>query len=156
MRCDDVRSILEEIRGQEAPDSVREHLASCADCAEWWRALRVVSAGFRALAQDSVPEPSWGFPERVLRRIQEAAGQRKTAADFLERAGRRVVWATLGVTLAVLLALVVPPSGPVRASSEPDNLVVATTSTQNYSVIDVDNADISTPPVQPAVEGVKK
>ena len=92
----------------------------------------------------------------MLGRIQEAAGQRKTAADFLERAGRRVVWATLGVTLAVLLALVVPPSGPVRAVSEPENLVVATNSSENYSVIDVDNSDISTPAIQPAVEGVKK
>jgi hypothetical protein len=156
MRCDDVRTVLEEVRGQEAPDSVRGHLASCAECAEWWRAWRLVSAGFCALAQDSVPEPSWGFPERVLRRIQEAAGQSKTAADFLERAGRRVVWATLCVTLAVLLALVVPPSGPVRAASEPDNLVVTTASNQDYSVIDLDSADISTPPVQPAVEGVKK
>jgi hypothetical protein len=156
MRCDDVRTILEEVRGPEAPESVREHLASCAECAEMWRASRVVNAGFRVLARDSGPEPSWGFPQRVLRRIQEAAGQSKTAADFLERAGRRVVWATLGVTLAVLLALVVPPSGPVRASSEPDNLVVATASTENYSVIDVDNSDISTPAVQPAVEGVKK
>jgi hypothetical protein len=156
MRCDDVRTILEEVRGQEAPDSVREHLASCAGCAEWWRGWRLVSAGFRALSLDSVPEPSWGFPERVLRRLQKAAAEGKTAADFVERAGRRVVWATLCVTLAVLLALVVPPSGPVRAASEPDNLMVAATSTQNYSVIDLDSADISTPPVQPAVEGVKK
>jgi hypothetical protein len=155
MRCDDVRIILGEVRGGKAPQDVLAHLSTCAACAKWARQWRVMGAGFQALAQESIPEPSWGFPQRVVRRLQEAAESGKTAADFVERAGRRVVWATLAVTLAMILALLVPSSGPIRAASEPDNLVVA--SSQNYSVIDVDSADTSaTAPALPAVESEKK
>jgi hypothetical protein len=160
MRCEDVRTILEEAQGGTAPESVRAHLASCAGCAEWWRNWRLVSGGFRALALEAVPEPSWGFADRVVRRLREADGAGRGAADFFERAGRRVVWATLGVTLAVVLALVVPPSGPVRAASEPDNLVAQPqmASAQNYPIIDVDSVDASgtaSLPATPAVERKK-
>jgi hypothetical protein len=162
MRCEDVRTILEEVRSEDAPDSVRPHLASCAECATWWQGWRLVSAGFKALSQETVPEPSWGFSERVVRRLQEAGEAGRGAADFLERAGRRVVWATLGVTLAVVLALVVPSSGPVRASSEPEYLLAQpqVASTQSYPIVEVeniDNADTSTPqPASPGVGGEKK
>jgi hypothetical protein len=162
MRCEVVRMILEELRSGDAPDSVRGHLASCTQCAEWWQAWRMVSAGFRALSREAVPEPSWGFSERVVRRLQEAGEAGKSAADFLERAGRRVVWATLGVTLTVLLALVVPSSGPVRAASEPDYLLAQPqlASTQNYPIIEVENVDTAEPattqPVSTGVEGEKK
>ena len=147
MRCEDVRTILEEVRGPDAPESVRTHLASCATCAEWWRDWRLLSAGFRALSRETVPEPSWGFPDRVVRRLQQATEAGSVAADLLEKAGRRVVWATLGVTLAVLLALVVPPSGPVRAANDPDNLLVQqqVASTQTYPVVEIDNSDASVP-----------
>lgn len=159
MRCEDIRIILEEVRGQDAPESVRTHLVSCAECARWWQEWRLMSAGFGLLAQEAVPEPSWGFSERVLRRLEEASEGRRGAADFLERAGQRVVWATLVVTLTVVLALVVPSSGPVRAASEPESLLAQpqVASMQNYPIIDVDNADIpATPTALPDVEKEKK
>jgi hypothetical protein len=142
MRCDDVRIMLEEVRSENAPDDVRTHLASCAECAEWWREWRLVSAGFKMLSREEVPEPSWGFPERVVRRLKDAAAAGRPA-EFFERAGRRVVWATLVVTLTVVLSLVVPSSGPVRAASEPEYLSTQyqVSSTQNYPIIDPDYAD---------------
>ncbi len=110
-----------------------------------------MTEGFRLLAQDAVPEPSWGFSERVARRLNESAQAERGAADLIERAGRRVVWATLALTLTAVLALVVPSSGPVRAATEPEYLVAqpATASGQNYEIVDVDNGDDATPRATP-------
>ena len=159
MRCDDVRAILEEIRSDEVPDSVRGHLAGCAECSGWWRERRLVSAGFRALGEEPAPEPSFGFPARVLRRLEEAADAGRGVADFWERAGRRVVWATLLVTLTVLLALVLPSSGPVRGPDEAEFLLarpeVATV--RSEPIIGVDSREIFDPaPVPAGVEREKK
>jgi hypothetical protein len=146
MKCDDIRTMLEELEGGAAPEAARAHLAACRDCAEWWRDWRMMTAGFKSLAQETVPEPSWGFPERVVRRLQDSAGGRGTV-DFFERAGRRVVWATLLVTLMAVLALIVPSSGPVRAESDPEYLSTRYQAplTQNYPIVDIDNSDASAP-----------
>lgn len=125
MRCDDVRMTLEECRDGAVPETLREHLAACNKCAVWWKEWQLLSAGFRALAAESVPEASPGFSARVLRRLEEGAASSGwgAAGDFFERAGCRVVWATLLVTLTVLLALVLPSSGPVRGLSEAEYLL---------------------------------
>lgn len=145
MRCDDVRVILGESPTGEVPENVRGHLDGCAECSSWWREWRMVSAGFRALAAETVPEPSLEFSRRVLRRLEEGAEPRWGAGDFFERAGRRVVWATLLVTLTLLLAIVLPSSGPVRGPGESEFLLagseVATVRTQ--PIIDMDSVDFS-------------
>jgi hypothetical protein len=153
MKCDDVRAIMEETGERGAPEGVLTHLSSCASCAEWLKDWRTMAEGFQLLSQDAGPEPSWGFSERVVRRLNESAEAQRGAADLIERAGRRVVWATLAMTLAAVLALVVPSSGPVRAASEPEDLMVQSqnTSVQSYSIVDPDSTDDPATNAVPAV-----
>ncbi len=147
MKCDDVRVILEESRDRGVPEAVQSHLASCADCAQWWRDWQMLAQGFRLLSEDAGPEPSWGFSERLVRRLGESVESVRAGADLLERAGRRVVWATLALTLTAVLALVVPSSGPVRAATEPEYLLVQPLSApnQNSQVVDLESGDNSAP-----------
>jgi hypothetical protein len=111
MRCEDIREAA--INGQ-LEDSARQHLAVCADCRSFARAQETLQAGLRALAKESVPEPSWGFTARVLRRLDESAAEE---GEFLERVGRRVVYVATTVAAVVLLALAIPGSGPLRGSA---------------------------------------
>jgi len=115
MRCEEVRTLLEEMSRVESWGPVGEHVTHCAECrayAEDWDRLR---EGFRALAAESGPEPSTGFVTRLMRRLQESATQPGVlASEFLERIGRRVVLAGLLLALAFLMAVALPPSGPLR------------------------------------------
>jgi hypothetical protein len=113
MRCEDARIILIESEGGERPVAFREHMAVCPSCQAYANDLESLQAGFRALAAQSVPEPSWGFAARLVRRLNdlEEGGR---AVDFLEQVGRRVVYAAGLLTLLLLLALVLPASGPLR------------------------------------------
>jgi hypothetical protein len=91
--------------------------------------------------------------------VDESAETQRGVADLIERAGRRVVWATFALTLTAVLALVVPSSGPVRAASEPEYLLVQpqVASSQNYQILDVDNVDDSaSQPAQPAAPSGEK
>src|SRR3989442_15778311 len=117
MRCDEVRELLEELKTLELPAGVREHLAACAGCAAYARDWRLVRAGFVALAAEPVPEPSLGFAARLTRRLGEGVEGVKRTEQAFERAGRRMVYAALMLTLTVLLALVLPSSGPVREAA---------------------------------------
>jgi hypothetical protein len=158
MRCDEVRMMLGEVKGGELSDPVRRHLDGCRECTAWWREWRLVSAGFQALAAEPVPEPSWGFATRVVRRLEEGAETGWGVADFWERAGRRVVWATLVLTLTAILALVVPSSGPVRGQSEPDYLLAAepdVATMRSEPILDVDTQDVGVPATTPGVERKK-
>jgi anti-sigma factor RsiW len=103
---------------EEIPAAVREHLAGCPACGALAREYGLLRAGFRALAAEPGPEPSWGFAVRVLRRLEESPEEE--GAEFLERAGRRVVYATCILALTLLLALVLPSSGPVRGPTTTD------------------------------------
>jgi hypothetical protein len=146
MKCDEVQTILEESRNGIAPQEARVHLDSCADCTQWWSDWQTLEQGFRLLSRDEGPEPSWGFSERLVRRLGESVqGQR--SGELIERAGKRVVWATLALTLTAILALVIPSSGPVRAASEPEYLLLQPqlASSQNYGLVDVENSDDSAP-----------
>src|SRR3989442_11064967 len=71
--------------------------------------------GLRAVGGEEVPEASLGFATRLVRRLGEAVGA--AAPDFFETAGRRVVLATLVLTLTVLLALAWPAAGPLRGGA---------------------------------------
>lgn len=113
MRCRKVRESLEELREVQPTAIIQEHLASCAECrayAEDWRLLRT---GFSALAEEPAPEASIGFVARLVRRLGEAAAT-DVSRDFLEQAGRRVVWATLLVALTVVLVLLLPSWSPLH------------------------------------------
>jgi anti-sigma factor RsiW len=114
MRCEEVRNRLVEVWPQEAPEPVRGHLATCAKCRLYARDWERVRAGFAALAAEPAPEPSWGFKERVLRRLEEAPDTVGFAEEFFERAGRRVVYAAGVLALMLLLVMAVPSSGPLR------------------------------------------
>lgn len=116
MRCEEVRDALEELRAEELSPAVRAHLASCAACERYAEDWRLARAGLRALAREPLPEATLGFAARLARRLEETRELGRWGADFLEQAGRRFVYATLLVTLMVMLALLLPPSGPLGAS----------------------------------------
>jgi len=118
---------MEELPAGEVPAAIQEHLDACSDCRAYGRALELVSMGFRALRGEEapevpevpeVPEASLGFATRLVRRLGEAAGA--AAPDFFERAGRRVVLATLVLTVTLLLVLAWPAAGPLRGGAAMD------------------------------------
>jgi hypothetical protein len=113
MRCEDVREKIDAAWEEGFPVEVREHLAGCGACERYARDVRLVRAGLRALAEEAAPEASWGFAARLVRRWQ-AASQEDAAAAFLERVGRRFVYAASLLTLGLLLSLALTSSGPVR------------------------------------------
>ena len=122
MRCEDVREHADEIWAGEIPAEVRLHLASCPACAKYLRDMRLVRTGFRLLSEDQAPEPTLGFAARLVRRLGEASEQNAREA-FFEYVGRRFVYATLVLAMFLVLALVVPSTGPVRALTTPDLLM---------------------------------
>src|SRR5712692_7668529 len=120
MRCKEIRKFLEELRGREISAAVREHLAICPACQVETRNWQLLQEGFQALVELDVPEASFGFVTRLMRRLEEASETGNPAAEFLELVGRRVVLATLLLTLTVLLALAVPATGPLRGAGGAD------------------------------------
>jgi hypothetical protein len=121
MDCKEIRNLVSELWGGELPAEAREHLSKCAGCEVFWRDARLVQAGFRALAEEAVPEASLGFASRLLRRLQEWE-EKGARSEFFETVGRRFVYATLALTLALLLSLALPTSGPVRGVAGADFL----------------------------------
>jgi hypothetical protein len=121
MDCKELRELVSELWGGELPVAAREHLSQCAGCEVFWRHARLVQAGFRLLAEEAAPEASLGFATRLVRRLQEweARGAR---SEFFEAVGRRFVYATLALTLALLLSLALPTTGPVRGVAGADFL----------------------------------
>ena len=109
MRCETVRDAV--LEGQTGP-TTREHLDGCPACRDFARDWDLLQSGFKFLAAEVAPEPSWGFVTRVLRRLDDSSRQE---LGFLEHVGRRVVYAAGVLALLLLMALVVPPSGPFRA-----------------------------------------
>ncbi len=120
MRCDEVQGLLDDLKASDVPAPAREHLAVCPACEAHARGWRLLRAGFSALAKEEVPEASLGFAARLLRHWEEADAQAASRAEFLERIGKRFVYATLMLTLSALLGLVLPSSGPLRAPTTPD------------------------------------
>jgi len=121
VRCKDAQDIL--ISGQ-AGERVTEHLRACPACQDFARDWADLQAGLYALAARPVPEPSWGFAERVLRRLEEFPAGFAAGEDFFERVGRRVIYATTALALILLIALALPSSGPLRGPM-PTEIMVA-------------------------------
>lgn len=112
MRCEIIRKRLLAGDGSGG-ERTEQHLAACAKCRTYAADLARLEAGFRTLAAEETPQPSWAFAERVLRRLA-AEKARNSAPEFLEKAGRRVILATLVLVFALIMAMVIPSSGPVR------------------------------------------
>jgi hypothetical protein len=120
MRCGKARRRLLEADAVGRPPALEDHFQHCPDCAAFeqdWGRLRT---GLRRAAQDPPPEPSFGFATRLAFRLQAALAEQRAGALFLERAGRRSVYAALVAALLLVLAVLVPRSGPVRAPSTAD------------------------------------
>ena len=124
MRCNDIRECLDSSWDGEVSLEVGEHAAECAACARYWRDLHLVRAGFRVLKREPVPEPSWGFTERLVRHLGELASQ-PSVGEFFEQIGRRFVYTTLVLTILALMALVLPSTGPVREQQAPTELLMS-------------------------------
>jgi len=122
MRCEDIRERLDSLWEDGPFSEVDRHVGECAACARYVRNLRIVRAGFQALKREAAPEPSLGFHTRLLRRLSELSKQ-PTLDEFLEQVGRRFVFATLVLTFLMLMALVLPSTGPVRSQSTADLLL---------------------------------
>lgn len=142
MRCEDARAMLVEGEGGERPAALREHVAVCPACQSYAREADDLHAGFLALAAEPGPQPSWGFAARLIRRLGELE-ERGRGADFLELVGRRVVYAAGLLTLLLLLALVLPSSGPLRgpATSELYWAQPDTAALTNYSILPDENLE---------------
>jgi hypothetical protein len=124
MRCEEIWTVLEEGSTAEISPPVREHLKVCRACAAYARDWRLVSAGLCELSRELVPAASWGFRARVVRRIEEAMAIPRPRPEFLEQVGRRFVYATLMLTLTLLLAFLLPSSGPLRGPTDADLYLV--------------------------------
>ena len=81
MRCKNAQDIL--ISGG-ADERVREHLQVCPVCQGFARDYENLQEGWHALTARPAPEPSWGFAQRVLRRLEElptGAGRTRTSSS---------------------------------------------------------------------------
>ena len=142
MSCDDFRLMLEEAREGAAPEALGRHLEVCAECrtfAEDWRGL---SEAFRAAAEP-IPEPSFGFTERLLRRLATTSGAERAAIEFIERVGRRVAFATLFLAMVTLLALGLPSTGPVREPSGAEMMAQAYQVSNSSGIVFADDTWMS-------------
>lgn len=119
MRCDEFQERLEDLEGLELPAPLREHATGCTVCRAYLRDWRMARAGLRLLAAEPAPDLPVGFAARLLRRLEEAPPVR-SSEEFLERVGRRFVYASLALALTVLLFLLLPSSGPLRAPTTAD------------------------------------
>jgi anti-sigma factor RsiW len=136
MRCGKARRLmLEENEGRSV--RLEEHLSGCPACAAYARDWASLRSGMRRLAMQAAPEPSLGFAGRLVRNLQEASGAQRTGEFFLERAGRRFVYAALLATFLLFAVLVVPRSSPVRSTATTVEIEAAqpeTMAAQNYPI----------------------
>jgi len=118
MRCEEFRETIEETPRHEVSAALREHLGQCPACALYARDWQTVRAGLDLLAVEPEPEPMLGFAARVLRRLEESeTSSLASREELLERAGRRMLYATSFLVLTLVLMLVLPTTGPVRAQA---------------------------------------
>jgi hypothetical protein len=119
MDCKDVREFVSDLEADKLSPELLDHVTRCSGCKMYLDNARLVKAGFRALAEETVPEASLGFASRMVRRLEEWGGK-PSRSEFFETVGQRFVYAASALVLALLLALVLPPSGPVRGISSAD------------------------------------
>ena len=132
MRCNHIRERLDNLWEGEETAELRQHLTQCAACARYYRDLRLVRAGLRLWQREEAPEPSLGFAERLVRQLGELS-KAPSVADFFEQVGRRFVYATFVLTFLAVLAVALPPTGPVRGLSASDLQMSAQEASLAYS-----------------------
>ena len=134
------------------PAPVREHLETCAACRADERDWSLVRTGFRVLSQEPVPDASTGFAARLTRRLAEPALAGRAATQFWDLVGRRVILVGSLLTLTLVMALVLPPSGPWRSTAGLDlSLLQAEVAAENDPVLpdDVGSSQSAATNVQP-------
>lgn len=149
MRCEEVREYVEDLGTGSLPDAVRQHAAACPACKAYLGDQRLVSAGLKSLAREAPPELSVGFATRVLRGLETG----RSREEFLERAGRRFVYASLVLALTLLLALLAPISGPLRSPATADSYLAEPEAfnTVGDPVLSGDPASQASPLARPVV-----
>ena len=74
MSCNEIRACFDQqLDGCLSPEGQRQfdaHLAACADCRREWQGY---AASWQLIARHRAIEPSFGFVERTLRRLEEPA-----------------------------------------------------------------------------------
>jgi hypothetical protein len=151
MRCEETRSWFEDGEGGEMPVPVREHLRTCPACHADERDWGLVRTGFRVLSREPVPNASTGFVARLKRRLAEPSLAGRAATQFWDLVGRRVILAGTLLTLTLVMALVLPPSGPWRSPTALDlSLLQAEVTTDNDPVLPDDAG--STQSVAPSAQ----
>jgi hypothetical protein len=136
MRCDETRSWFEDGEGGQMPASVREHLRTCPACRADEQDWRLVGAGFRVLSKEPAPNASTGFVARLKRRLAEPSLAGRASTQFWDLVGRRVILVGTLLTLTVVMALMLPPSGPWRSPTALDlSLLQAEVAAENDPVL---------------------
>jgi predicted anti-sigma-YlaC factor YlaD len=151
MRCNEARSWFEDGERAQMPASVREHLRTCPACQADGQDWRLVGTGFRMLSQEPVPTASTGFVARLARRLAETSLARRAATQYWDLVGRRVILVGTLLTLTVVMALMLPPSGPWRSPTALDlSLLQAEVTAENDPVLpdDPGSSQSSVPNVQ--------
>ena len=126
---DRLEECLEGIRDPE----VEAHLSSCASCRETVDAMRTQAALFRSLKAPAPIMPPPGFYSRVMARIETQ--QPSSLWDILLDPifGRRLVYASLTLVLAMTTYLMV--SQPPRELAASPEAIIATPSDENPAAI---------------------
>lgn len=136
MRCNETRNWFANGADSPVPASVREHLRTCPACQADERDWRLIRAGFRVLSREPIPSASTGFVARLKRRLAEPSLAGRAATQYWDLVGRRVILVGALLTLTVLMALVLPPSGPWRSPTGLDlSLLQAEVMAENDPVL---------------------
>lgn len=86
MDCNLIRDLVSDLWGGELPGEAREHVSKCEGCQAFMRDSTLLRAGFRALAEEPLPEASLGFASRLVRRLQDWRGT-GVRSEFFETVG---------------------------------------------------------------------
>ena len=158
MGCEEAGSWLQDDAVGQMPASVREHLRTCLACQADERDWRLVRTGLRALSREPVPDASTGFVGRLARRLAEPSLAGRATAQFWDLVGRRVILVGSLLTLTIVIALMVPTSGPWRSPAGLDlSLLQAEVTAENDPVLPDDfGSSQSTAPSGQAVEDREK
>jgi hypothetical protein len=151
MNCKETRSWLEDGEGGQMPASARAHLLTCAACRADEQDWKLVKAGLRVLSQERVPNASTGFIARLKRRLTEPSLAGRAATQFWDLVGRRVILVGTLLTLTIVMALLLPSSGPWRSPTALDlSLLQTEVTAENDPVLpdDVGSIQSAAPNVQ--------
>jgi hypothetical protein len=152
MRCRETRTLLEDRAEDQLEASAREHLQNCQACQVYARDWRLIRTGLRLLSGEPVPRASTGFVARLTRGLVEPSLPARAAAQFWELVGRRMILAGSLLALTVVMALLLPPSGPWRSPVGLDlSLLQVEVASENDPVVPEDIG--SSPGVAPNVSG---